>query len=305
MAAAADGSAADAARQAAGWTVPALAACSRALPPEVWERVCGMLGLAMGQLPLRDVRRAREHLARAYPDRGPAWAAAAAARAFAHAGRMAGAVIAAFGRDARHGRRRLVVDYPDRLRAAVRRLRAGQGCLVFTGHLGNWELMGRAMGAAMPLTVIGRRLRSPRLDGLVRILRTATGTRQLDQDTDPRRILAELRSGRLVATLADQDIPRLAGCFVPWFGIPAWTPVTPGVLAQSAGAWTVAACYRAGGRWRFHVGPLHPVPRAADRQAAAEAITAAATAEFEALVRRHPAQWAWWHKRWRTRPPAG
>jgi KDO2-lipid IV(A) lauroyltransferase len=282
-----------------------LAALSRSLPPAVWERIGALAGLAAGLLPMRDPRRAREHLARAHPGAPPAWVAATAARAFANAGRMAGMVLATYGRSTRFTRRSVVVDQPDRLRALARHLRSGRGCLIFTGHLGNWELVGRGVGGAMPLTVVGRKLRSPAMDALVRHLRTATGARQADQDDDPRRLIADLRAGRLVATLFDQDIPRLAGCFVPWFGIPAWTPVVPGVLAQTAGTWLVGGCYRVGGRWRLHLGPLHAAPRAADRQAAAQAITAAATAEFEALVRRHPDQWAWWHKRWRTRPPEG
>lgn len=292
-----------------GWSVSgtastALAALSRALPPELWERIGACLGMAAGLLPLRDSLRARDHLLRAYPERGAAWARATAARCFANAGRMGGAVIASYGRDTRFTRRSVVVDQPEHLRALVRHLRSGRGCLAFTGHLGNWELLGRAMGAVVPLTAIGRRLRSPAMDAVVRHLRTATGALQADQDDDPRRLIADLRAGRLVATLFDQDIPRLAGCFAPWYGIPAWTPVVPGMLAQTAGTWLVGGCYRAGGRWRIHVGELHACPRApgAERQAAASAVIAQATAEFEALVRAHPDQWAWWHKRWRTRP---
>ncbi|MFM2090324.1 MAG: hypothetical protein RLZZ127_813 [Planctomycetota bacterium] len=282
-----------------------LAALSRCLPPACWERIGALAGMAAGLLPLRDPRRAREHLGRAYPGAAPAWLDATAARCFANAGRMAGMVLATYGRGTRFTRRSVVVDEPEHLRALARHLRSGKGCLIFTGHLGNWELVGRGVGAVLPLTVVGRTLRSPAMDALVRHLRTATGARQADQADDPRRLIADLRAGRLVATLFDQDIPRLAGCFVPWFDIPAWTPVVPGMLAQTAGTWLVGGCYRAGGRWHLHLGPLHAAPRAADRQAAAQAITAAATAEFEAMVRRHPAQWAWWHKRWRTRPQAG
>ena len=44
-------------------------------------------------------------------------------------------------------------------------------------------------------------------------------------------------------------------------------------------------------------------PRSADRDADARRIMAWTTAYQEAVVRRKPEQWVWWHRRWRTRPP--
>ena len=276
---------------------------ARLLPPRLLLGLGARLGWWAAHLPLRDVRRAREHLATAFPGVAAGWTAACARRAFAAAGAMAGFTLAALGRDGVWARRHLMVDQPDRLRALARHLRRGRGAVAFTGHLGNWELLARAVGAALPLTVVGRRLRTPAADALIRTLRTATGARQVDQDADARVLIGELRRGRLVGILNDQDIPRLAGGFVPWFGVPAWTPLAPGALAVQAGAWCTAACYRRHGRWRLHLGPLHALARDGRRGDAALAVVVAATAEWQALVERLPGQWAWWHKRWRTRPP--
>jgi KDO2-lipid IV(A) lauroyltransferase len=43
--------------------------------------------------------------------------------------------------------------------------------------------------------------------------------------------------------------------------------------------------------------------RTGDRKTDIIATTAAYTAEIEKLVRDHPEQWLWIHKRWKTRPP--
>ena len=278
-----------------------LSVLSRLIPAGLWQEALRGAAWWIAALPLRDVRRCREQLALAFPGRGAAWRRAQAGRVFAHFGRMAGMTLAAFGRDGAWAARRIAVTQPERVAAVAAELRAGRGLIVFTGHLGNWELLGRGIGHCLPLSVVGRRLRSPRADALVRALRTATGAEQIDQDEDPRRILGALRRGRLVAILNDQDIPRLAGGFVPFFGRPAWTPLAPGALCGSAAGWFTVACVAVGGRWHLRIGPLHRAPRRRGEAAALD-VVAEATAEWESLIRAHPAQWAWWHRRWRTTP---
>ncbi|HTP27924.1 MAG TPA: lipid A biosynthesis acyltransferase, partial [Anaeromyxobacteraceae bacterium] len=39
-----------------------------------------------------------------------------------------------------------------------------------------------------------------------------------------------------------------------------------------------------------------------DREREVERLTAAAVAFQEAAIRRHPNEWVWMHRRWRTRP---
>ena len=141
------------------------------------------------------------------------------------------------------------------------------------------------------------------VDAMVREIREAHGNRMIYQDQDLRASLRELRSGRLMATLPDQDVPRLAGCFVPWFGRLAYTPVGPaGIAALGRAPIQPAFCYRA--RWPLGVTlrPRWELPRGGDRDRNLALIMARAMAYQEALVRRVPEQWVWWHKRWRTHP---
>lgn len=279
-----------------------------AVPPRLALWLGGLLGDLLGRLPLRDVRLARDHLARAFPDRDAAWHRRTARRCFRHFGRMALWTICTAHADPRRMRRGLAVEGGDHLRALARACRRGDGTMGMAGHLGNWELLARVAATIVPLTVIGRRLRWPWADRLVWELRTAGGAHLVYQDDDVRETIRELRAGRFVATLPDQDIPRLAGDFVPWFGIPARTPTGPGVLAQLAGGWVQPGhcllAARGGYRWTwvFHCGPRVRFPRGPDREATTRAILAWTMAYQEALVRRAPEQWVWWHRRWRSRP---
>jgi KDO2-lipid IV(A) lauroyltransferase len=282
--------------------------CARILPPAfAWWAGRG-LGATLGSLPLRDARRAREHLARAFPERPAAWHRATALAAFAHISAMALWTLTRLGCEGRSLGRGVAVEGGAHLRQLFLACARRQGTVVFTGHFGNWEMLSRLSGAWLPTAVVGRRLRDARLDAVIKSIRTATGAIQIDQQDGPRPCLRALRDGRLLACLADQDIPRLRGVFVPWFGIDANTPAGPATLAVLAG---VAAqpvfCYRRGGaygdgRWVIHFGPRRAAQPGLGREAAVQELTAWATAYQEALVRRAPGQWVWWHRRWRTRP---
>lgn len=276
---------------------------ARVLSPDLAWRVGAGLGDAFGALPMRDQGRAREHLARAFPDAEPAWIARTARGCFRHTLAMALWSLATQHRDPRHLRRGIMVEGAEHIRAMARASRRGEGTFVYTGHLGNWELLARCYATVVPAAVIARRLRSPLADAVVQELRRSGGARVIYQDDDARDILRLLRSGTVVATLADQDIPALAGCFVPWFGHDAYTPSGPAALAVLArSAVQCVYLYRKAGRWVLHCGPRWPAVRSGNRDADIHFVTARSTSYLEQLVRAHPTQWVWWHKRWRTRP---
>jgi hypothetical protein len=196
-----------------------LLAAARVVPPRFALWLGGLLGDLVGQLPHRDVKRAREHLALAYPGQDAAWCARTARRCFRHFGRMALWTLATAHADPRRLGRGVAVEGRGNWRAIVRACRSGQGTMGMAGHLGNWELLARVAAVSVPLTVIGRRLRWPLADRLVWESRTSGGAHLVYQDADVRETIRELRAGRYVATLPDQDIPRLAGVHVPWFGL--------------------------------------------------------------------------------------
>jgi KDO2-lipid IV(A) lauroyltransferase len=90
---------------------------------------------------------------------------------------------------------------------------------------------------------------------------------------------------------------------VPWFGVDAYTPSAPAALTLLGGGGAQCAfLYERAGRWVLHVSPRRVFPRTRDREADLRAITGWAIRYEEALVRRAPEQWVWWHLRWRTRP---
>ncbi|MHC5068436.1 MAG: lysophospholipid acyltransferase family protein [Planctomycetota bacterium] len=288
---------------ASGWTLDLILRCGRALPAPLAWRLGAALGDLFGRLPGRDQRRCREHLARAYPDRDPAWVARTARRSFRHFGRMTLWTLATLHRPPQALRRHVAWEGRKHLAALRAACQRNEGTLFVSGHLGNWELLSRVLGTIVPLSVLGKRMRNPEFDRIITELRSAHGNHTVYQDAGVRPCIAELRSGRVLGTLPDQDIPRLAGCFVPWFGHPAWTPIGPVTIA-ALGRVEVQGVYSFAhaGTWVLHISPRWRLDPTLPRNEAIAVLTARIMAYQEALVRRHPEQWVWWHKRWRTTP---
>jgi KDO2-lipid IV(A) lauroyltransferase len=182
-------------------------------------------------------------------------------------------------------------------------LATGRGCLAITGHTGNWELLAaRVAGLGFPVTVIARRVNDPRFDALITRFRGGAGMEIVLRD-DPK-FLAVVRDAlarnRIVALLIDQDSGG-GGVFVPFFGRPAHTPPGAAILALRTRAPVVSVFIRRrpeGG----HVIRFAPMP--IDERGAGKVVplTARFTAAIEAAIREAPAEWVWWHERWRRRP---
>ena len=188
--------------------------------------------------------------------------------------------------------------------------------LLVTAHFGNWEASGYMIGlTGLKTYAIARVLDNPHLERFVKRLRQGTGQTLVAKKDDFDRLTGVLRAGGKLATLADQDAgPR--GLFVDFFGRPASTHKAVALMALEYDAPLVV----------FGVPRTPPppgVPGAVDgmfftqvtedvidprdyagRPDAVRAITERYTAALERLIRRHPEQYFWLHRRWKTRPAA-
>jgi KDO2-lipid IV(A) lauroyltransferase len=274
------------------------------LTPRMAVFIGGSLGWCFGGLPGREQRRSREHLRRAWPQQDSRWIERTARKAFRHLGRMLLWTLANAHRTPREQCRGIVIKGRDNFIGIVRHSQSGKGSVAFTGHIGNWELLAKLCSEFLPISIIGRRLRDPDLDALIVELRQGSDSEVIYQDAGVRPALRALRSGRVLATLPDQDVPKLPSVHVPWFGIPAATPTGPAQLAllTKLPLWS-ATCHWQQQHWVMTCAPLMHWPQSGDREADTTALTAWMTSTLEAQVRKHPEQWAWWHKRWRRPPP--
>lgn len=197
-----------------------------------------------------------------------------------------------------------VVHYEglEHIRSAYAR---GQGVLLFSGHFGQWELTALMQGFLnMPLLLVTRRLDNPGLERMLASLRQRSGNRIVHKRNAVREMVRALREGHGVAIVIDQDA-RSSGVFVPFFGRLASTTPTLARIALRTGAAVIPSfCVpRPDGSYVVTYEPEVPVAPTGDLQADTNDLTARCTAILERWVRRHPEQWMWMHRRWKTQAP--
>lgn len=188
--------------------------------------------------------------------------------------------------------------------------------LIVTAHFGNWELAGWMVGlTGLKSHAIARVLDNPHLERFLKRIRQGTGQELIAKKDDFDRLTDILGGGGKVCTLADQDAGA-RGVFVPFFGRPASTHKAVALMALEYDALlAVVGVPRVpappgtpgGGELMYYEVVTEEVidPRGyAGRPDAVAAITARYTAALERLIRRHPEQYFWLHRRWKSQPAA-
>jgi KDO2-lipid IV(A) lauroyltransferase len=182
-------------------------------------------------------------------------------------------------------------------------LAAGRGAVLFTGHFGNFELLGVAIAAlGYPVDELTGKQTNEMVDGVINGLRQRH-LRTIPHES-PKPVFRALKENRFVAMVADQDARR-HGVFVDFFGRPASTPRGPATFAVHQGAPIIAGFIRRapGGRHIAEITPpIWPDP-AMGREEAIRHLTQAITDRLADAIRRYPAEYFWAHRRWKTQPP--
>jgi len=180
-------------------------------------------------------------------------------------------------------------------------LRAGRGVLFATAHLGNWELSAFAHALFTgPMNVVVRPLDNPLIDRMVERRRGLSGNRLISKRDIARPILKALAANEAVGILIDQNSSPDSGVFVDFFGMPACSGTGFAKLAARSGAAVIPGFALWSEEERRYVLRFYPpVPMTGD----AARDTAALQRKLEEIVRAHPDQWLWIHRRWKTRPP--
>jgi len=177
----------------------------------------------------------------------------------------------------------------------------GNGVLIATAHLGNWELSAFAHAyLAAPIHIVVRPIDNPRIDALVERRRTLSGNRVIAKKDAARGILRALAAGDAVGVLIDQNTTPEQGVFVDFFGVTACAGSAFVKLAHHSGAAVVPgyALWSEGARRYL----LHFEPEV-EMTGDVEDDTQRVHTRLETAIRKHPDQWLWIHRRWKTRPP--
>jgi Kdo2-lipid IVA lauroyltransferase/acyltransferase len=183
----------------------------------------------------------------------------------------------------------------------------GKGILFLTGHFGAWEVGSFAHSLyGHPIKIVVRDLDNPLVDALVKRYRTLHRNETIDNREFLRGLLSAMRAGETVGILMDTNMTPPQGVFVDYFGVPACTASGLARVALKTDAAVIPAYTiwdSALRKYKICFEPPIPLTRTRDPEADATTNTAAFTKALEKVARKHPDQWLWVHRRWKTRPP--
>jgi Kdo2-lipid IVA lauroyltransferase/acyltransferase len=184
----------------------------------------------------------------------------------------------------------------DKLRAHQQ---TGQGAIVIGCHFTTLDLAGRLFLFNADTDVVYRRQKYPVYDFFMRRNRERLFKHAIER-SDTRQLIRNIKQGRTVWYAPDQDYGKKNAVFAPFFGIPAATLTATSRLARITDA-PVFLCthYRQpGGYYDIAIeGPLKGFPTGDDVNDATFI-----NAIIESAIRRHPEQYMWLHKRFKSRP---
>ena len=178
--------------------------------------------------------------------------------------------------------------------------KAGKGILFATGHFGNWELSAFAHALMTePMHIMIRPLDNPGVDRLVEDRRQLSGNRLIVKWDGARAVLRALHQNDAVGVLIDQNTSLHEGVFVDFFGTPACANTAFAKIAARTGAAVIPGFAIWSEEESKYVLKFYP-PLEISGDPADD--TRRLHTVLERVIREHPGQWLWIHRRWKTRP---
>ena len=178
---------------------------------------------------------------------------------------------------------------------------ADQGAIVLGGHFAALDLCVTALAARTPLGATYRKFKHPVVEYFAKRSRERCYA-QLHEATHLKAIVCELERGSAIWFAADQDMGnRKSTCFVPFFNIETSTSITPYRLARRTGAKMLFVSHARNASnltWEIQVQEVEssnePEPTCYEIEATR------VNSLIESAINRHPAQYFWVHRRFKS-----
>ncbi len=177
----------------------------------------------------------------------------------------------------------------------------GKGVILLGGHYTTLEISGRFLANHVEgLQPIYKPARNKLFEAVM-----ARSRKRLFDDllpsSDMRRIVRNLKKGKVVWYAPDQDFGRERSVFAPFFGVPTATLVSTSRLARLSGAPVVPYCSeRLPGSTGFLIRLMPALEGFPSGDDVADATRV--NQVIEKQVKQVPEQYLWLHKRFKTRP---
>lgn len=188
---------------------------------------------------------------------------------------------------------------------AIRVLLGKRGCIMLTGHYGNWELLGYTLAIlGFDIVAVMRPLDNEYLNRYLLDRREQSGLRLLYKKGATQSAEDVIQSRGALCFIADQNAGS-KGIFVDFLGRKASTYKSIGLLAMDLQVPIVCGCARRiaeGFKYEICVDRIIYPHEWQDKENPLLWITQEYSKAMETAIRAAPEQYLWIHRRWKTRP---
>jgi Kdo2-lipid IVA lauroyltransferase/acyltransferase len=253
---------------------------------------------------LREHKIARGNLRAAFPEKSEAEIDTILMKSWENLGRFGGEFAhldRVWDYDTQHPEKSRI-ELPEATIAIFDKLiKDGKGALIFSAHLGNWELPALAAPAyGLDSAVLFRRPNIAAVDSAVQDIRAVNMGEMIPTTMEaPLRLAKALERGVHVGMLVDQHFSK--GVDVTFFGRPAKAnPLLARLVEKVECPIHGTRIVRLPGH-RFRAEVTDEIPPVRDATGAIDVrgTTQKITSIIEGWIREHPEQWLWQHRRWR------
>lgn len=282
------------------WLLVGLVWLLAKLPWAVQLRLGAGIGWLLYRLLGRRVEDTRINIRLCFPEKSPEEQETLVQDTFRNAGLTLFETANAWFRPTEYYRHRLELEGLEHLRAAQAQ---GRSVLLLGAHYSMMDLGASMASLIFKVDTVYRPQKNPVLEYMMTTRRLRYHHWAIPHE-DMRNLIKALKGGHIVWYTPDQDFGLRHAVFVPFFGVPAATITTPTRLARIADSSVIIIhFYRLGDREQYRMTlspPLEGYPSGDDAADAARINLA-----LEERIRRAPAQYMWYHRRFKTVPPGG
>lgn len=267
------------------------------LPWPIQRTLGHWLGALAYRLVPQRVNDTRINLQLCFPEQSEADREALVREVFANGGLTLFETVNAWFRRPDHYRDKVTIRGLEHLRAAEA---AGHGALLLGAHYSMLDLGGTLSALFFRADMVYRPQKNPVIEYLMATRRSAHQGAMVSY-RDMRGLMRSLKSGHTVWYPPDQDFGRKHAVFVPFFGVPAATLTTVSRLAKVNDSPVLFIRFAREGnqeRYLIEISPSQHQFAGHDDAADAQYMNR----ELERMIRGAPAQYMWYHRRFKTQP---
>ncbi|MBK9246853.1 MAG: lysophospholipid acyltransferase family protein [Ignavibacteria bacterium] len=178
-----------------------------------------------------------------------------------------------------------------------------KGLILLSGHFGNWELLAYTAGlfSGIPINIVVAPQHNTFANEYINVFRTRHNNNIVPMTNAARDIIKILNKHGAVAMLTDQAANSSTDVSIDFFGRPAITYEAPAALVLKYNIPMIIgfAVRQDSGKYLVNLEEIETHDLEYTKDGIAE-LTKRHVEILEQAIRKHPEQWSWQHKRWKT-----